>query len=47
MPNGWIRFFELFPEYRNTIKWVESQGNHVILYASAIWKNGNAPDYAI
>jgi hypothetical protein len=47
MMNAWVRFFELFPEYRNTFTGVESNGNLVILYGYATWKNGDTPDQAI
>jgi predicted SnoaL-like aldol condensation-catalyzing enzyme len=47
MTQAWTRFFELFPEYRNTFERVERTGNVVILYGYATWKKGGPPDYAI
>lgn len=47
MTDAWVRFFDLFPEYRNTFERVESCGNLVILYGYATWKKGEAPDHAI
>jgi len=44
---AWVRFFEFFPEYRNTFTRVESNGNLFIMYGYATWKKGEAPDYAI
>jgi predicted SnoaL-like aldol condensation-catalyzing enzyme len=47
MMDAWVRFFELFPENRNTFTRVESNGNLVVLYGYATWKKGEAPDHAI
>lgn len=47
MIKGWIDFFRSFPEYRNTFERVQSQGDLVILYGYATWKEGGDPDYAI
>jgi len=47
MTEAWVRFFELFPEYRNSFMRVESKGNIVILYGYATWKKGEAPDHTI
>jgi predicted SnoaL-like aldol condensation-catalyzing enzyme len=47
MLDAWVRFFELYPEYRNTFTRVESNGNLVILYGYATWNKGDAPDHAI
>src|SRR4030065_2952928 len=47
MTASWRRFFELFPEYRNTLERVEAYGNLVVLYGYATWRKGDPPDYAI
>jgi ketosteroid isomerase-like protein len=47
MTEGWIEFFDSFPEYRNTFLRVESQGDTVVLYGYATWERGSEPDYAI
>ena len=47
MTEGWIEFFDSFPEYRNTFLRVESQGDTVVLYGYATWETGSEPDYAI
>jgi hypothetical protein len=41
------RFFELYPEHRNTCEWVVSNGNLVNLHGYATRKKGEAPDHAI
>jgi predicted SnoaL-like aldol condensation-catalyzing enzyme len=47
MTKGWTDFFKSFPDYRNTFQRVESQGDLVVLYGYATWKEGADPDYAI
>ena len=47
MLEGWVRFFEAFPDYRNTFERVASQGDLVVLYGYATWHKGADPDYAI
>jgi ketosteroid isomerase-like protein len=47
MTRGWIDFFRSFPEYRNSFETVQSQGDLVVLYGYATWKEGADPDYAI
>jgi len=47
LTEAWIRFFELFPEYRNTFTDVKSNGNLIILFGYATWKKGEAPDHVI
>ena len=47
MIEGWIRFFESFPDYRNTFERVVSQDDLVILYGYATWEREAEPDYAI
>lgn len=47
MTQGWIEFFQNFPEYRNTFSRVESRGDLVILIGYATWSKGAQPDHAI
>jgi len=47
MLNGWIRFFEMFPGYKNTFERVESKGNHVFVLGFAYWSGENQHDPAI
>ena len=47
MIQGWIRFFEQFPGYRNTFTRVESRDDLVILIGFAEWTRGASPDHAI
>jgi uridine phosphorylase len=44
---GWKEFFRSFPDYRNTFLRVESQGDVVVLYGFATWRQGAEPDHAI
>jgi ketosteroid isomerase-like protein len=44
---AWIGFFRLFPEYGNTFKRVQSEGNLIVLYGYATWSKGADPDNAI
>ena len=46
MTQGWIDFFESFPDYRNNFERVESRGNLVVLYGYATWEKGADPDKA-
>ena len=47
MTQGWIEFFESFPEYRNTFIRVESHDDLVILTGYATWSKGAEPDHVI
>ena len=47
MTQGWIGFFQSFPEYRNTFTRVESRDNLVILIGYGTWREGENPDHAI
>jgi ketosteroid isomerase-like protein len=47
MTRGWMRFFDGFPEYRNTFARVESGEDLVILLGYAAWTRGGEPDHAI
>jgi predicted SnoaL-like aldol condensation-catalyzing enzyme len=46
MLDAWRRFFELFPEYFNTFTRVECEGKRVVLWGSATWQPGGAPEAA-
>lgn len=47
MTDGWIEFFNSFPEYKNTFHRVEAQDDTVVLYGYATWEKDSDPDYAI
>ena len=47
MTQGWIDFFKMFPDYRNTFELVHSQGDLVVLYGYGTWRIGGEPDFAI
>jgi ketosteroid isomerase-like protein len=47
MTNGWIDFFQSFPDYRNTFERVESRGDLVVVLGYAIWDKGGEPDRVI
>jgi ketosteroid isomerase-like protein len=47
MTKGWIKFFEMFPEYRNTFIRLQSQDELVVIYGYAVWNKGSEQDYVI
>ncbi|UCG27921.1 MAG: nuclear transport factor 2 family protein [Bacteroidales bacterium] len=47
MVDGWIRFFNTFPKYRNTFKKIESAGNHVFVLGFAYWSEEEPYDPVI
>lgn len=47
MINGWIKFFEVFPKYKNTFTRVEPRDNLVIIVGYAYWFEKNPHDSAI
>jgi ketosteroid isomerase-like protein len=47
MIKAWVKFFQLFPEYKNTFTRVESKDNLVILIGYAYWDEKNNHDSAI
>ncbi|MFX0117534.1 MAG: nuclear transport factor 2 family protein [Candidatus Hodarchaeota archaeon] len=47
MINGWIDFFNQFPDYENFFPRVESQGNLVIILGYAKWSKESENDHAI
>ena len=47
MVDGWKRFFELFPAYKNTFTRVESQGDLVVILGHAFWSEQQPYDPVI
>jgi predicted SnoaL-like aldol condensation-catalyzing enzyme len=47
MVDGWKRFFELFPAYKNTFTRVESQGDLVLILGHAFWSEQQPYDPVI
>jgi hypothetical protein len=47
MTKAWNKFFEQYPEYRNTFERIESCESLIILLGYANWRKGEDPDYAI
>ncbi|MFX0181669.1 MAG: nuclear transport factor 2 family protein [Candidatus Hodarchaeota archaeon] len=47
MTQGWITFFNQFPNYKNYFTMVESRDNLVILLGYAKWTTESKTDYAI
>ena len=47
MMEGWRRFFELFPEYRNTFTRIQSRENLVAILGFAYWSEEEPHDSAM
>jgi predicted SnoaL-like aldol condensation-catalyzing enzyme len=47
MVQGWKRFFEMFPEYKNTFNRIESKDNLVTILGYAYWSESRPYDPAI
>ncbi|MBM4160026.1 MAG: nuclear transport factor 2 family protein [Ignavibacteria bacterium] len=47
MVDGWQRFFETFPKYKNTFTRLESRGNEVTILGHAFWSESEPYDPVI
>ncbi len=47
MIEGWNRFFEMFPTYRNTFIRIQSKDNLVVILGFAYWSEGEPYDPVI
>lgn len=47
MVNAWIKFFEQFPNYKNTFTRIESREDRAVMLGYAYWSEPNRHDPAI
>ena len=47
MAKNWGKFFEMFPEYKNTFTRIESTQNVVTIIGYAFWSKGQPSDHVI
>ncbi len=47
MRESWVKFFEMFPEYKNIFTKLESKDNFVVIIGYAFWSDENPHDSVI